>query len=216
MTSAASLEVQAINDVRRSFIIFAGNHRALKQILVTLTETPAGIVMLAQSQLNDAIQELSRRLHNFVAAAVSLIEHTENLHNDLYNRNRVFQDYWLERRREFDEDPLAQFVEKLRNYCAHFAVAVPIYQIRMERGTEGSQPSTDMFTLLKVSDLRRYPKWNAKARAFMDGKETIDLVEVIDQYTDKVKSFYDWYWQRQQEVGLASNNGLKSSENKQS
>lgn len=210
MTSAASLEVRAINDVRRSFTIFAGNQRELKQILVVLTETSNGIVMLAQSQLNGAIEELSRRLHNFVAAAVSLIEHTENLHNDLYSRDRVFQDYWLERRREFDEDPLAQFVEKLRNYCAHFAVAVPIFQIRVDMRTGGNQQSTSVFTLLKVSDLRRYHKWNARARAFMDNKDTIDLVEVIDQYTDKVNRFYTWYWHRQQEVGLALNQGPES------
>jgi hypothetical protein len=210
MRQLTSIEMQAIAGVRRAFAIFDGNYRELKQILVVLTETLYGIVM--RDQLNSAIEDLSRRLHNFVAAAVSLIEHTENLHNDLYARSGVFQDYWQERSRVFTDDPMAQFVKQLRNYCAHFAVVVPIHQIRIVMGTSSQEPSTDQFTLLKVSDLRRYNKWSVKAKVFMDGKDTIDLVEVVDRYTDKVNRFYTWYWRRQQEVGLALNKGPESLE----
>jgi hypothetical protein len=150
-----------------------------------------------RDQMNLAMRDIIRRIHNFVATALSLIDHTRNLHRKLYSDTDEFPDYQSRINSEFFHDPLSQFIKCLRVYCQHYRAPNLDVTTSWEQGAE---KPTITFNLLKV-DLESFDRWSATAKKYLDDvDEKVNVLEVATQYREKVIAFYEWFQSRQEEI----------------
>jgi hypothetical protein len=96
--------------------------REFRALLEGATTPQAATVLWSlqnRPQLEQFQREVTRLLHNFVAAAFSLVDHARRFFGKHYKDAKSFPDYEDEVKRRFTEDPLCQFVQGLRNYFIH-------------------------------------------------------------------------------------------------
>jgi hypothetical protein len=77
---------------------------------------------------------LDQRLHNLVAAAVSLVDHTRPL-IDFYENDPDFQQEFTGRNTAVATSPRAAFLRRLRNYLVHYGMAPMMQTMRLEPTT---------------------------------------------------------------------------------
>jgi hypothetical protein len=150
-----------------------------------------------RDQLMLMMREIIRLLHNYVAAAMSLIDHTRRLYRKLYADTDKFPDYEAKVSSEFAQDPLSQFVKCLRQYCQHYKAPNLAITTSIERF--GEKP-TRAISLLK-EDLESFDGWSTTAKKYLDTIEKkLDVLMVTTKYREKVIDFYEWFQYRQQEI----------------
>jgi len=96
-----------------SYYIFDKNYMDLKLILTTSSMPDFMLPMLDyrdRSKLNNFLEEIRRKLHNFLAAATTLIDHSRNVINDTYENNSFQAEYKHEINNRFNSDPLCRFI----------------------------------------------------------------------------------------------------------
>lgn len=188
----------AIQHFGLSIRVFEGNADELERLLQYLTDDPASMYLSDvknHAQLNEMFEEVLRLLHNFVAAALTLVDHTRVVSRELYEADRSFPDYQPEVNRRFVHDPLIQFVQKLRHLAQH--VRLPQLSYNLELGQSGCHRRL----LLHKDDLLRFDGWNAEAKAFIAAAaDLIDVLTVVHSYREAVREFYLWMEQRQREI----------------
>lgn len=144
-----------------------------------------------------AMRDIIRLTHNYVTAALSLIDHTRRLHEKLYGNGDAFPEYHARLTVEFALDPLSQFVKCLRQYCQHYRA--PNLEVTVS-WTQGDQRPTRAFSLLKT-DLESFDGWSTTARKYLATvTEAVDIARMAAEYRDKVIAFYKWYQSRQEEI----------------
>lgn len=147
--------------------------------------------------------EITRTLHNFAASAFTLVDHTRNLHNELYSASGALPDYQARVDTEFANDGLALFIKGLRNYCVHYSLPLVGVQLGIQSDIH-TGTSTNWGVPLSISKLLAWDGWTARPRAFLQGSgPTIDLATVVRQYRDKVESFQGWFQEQQRSVHRA-------------
>src|SRR5262249_2764892 len=136
-----------------------------------------------------------RLLHNFVASALTVVDHTRVMYRELYSEANIFPEYQLEVDRRFVKDPLIQFVQKLRHLAQHVRLPDVSYIVSGDMSDFGRR------LLLRKSDLLEFSGWNAPAQKFLDSApDEIDLADVVQKYQEKIRTFYKWMVTRQQEI----------------
>ena len=183
-----------------SIYTFDKNFQDLVKLLKFLANDPRAEPLLwlrNRDQLMLAMRDIIRLTHNFVAAALSLIDHTRRLHTKLYADTGQFPDYQSRVNSEFAHDPLSQFVKCLRQYCQHYKA--PNLDVTTS-WKQGNQKPTRTFNLLRA-DLESFDGWSATARKYLDAvAENVDVLEIAAEYTEKVMAFYEWFQSRQEEI----------------
>lgn len=150
-----------------------------------------------RSGLDRFQREIARRLHNFVASAMSLVDHARVFYRGHYKDQGTFTDYEAEVGSRFASEPATQFIHGLRNYYVH--VGIPTISNSLNLALDGSDPhgrsTMTHTTLLDGTELR--DKLNATGKAYVDRcGGTIDLRTAISSYTDRVTEFYCWMFER--------------------
>ncbi len=135
-------------------------------------------------------------LHNYVASALSLVDHSRNVYEGRLNKLiQPFLGYKERKDKEFADDPLARFVIGLRQYCQHYKA-----------------PSIDVLTTysgerfvrkirLPLSSLLTLDDWHKKAKAYLRTVEDgVDIQQVATTYHDRVMAFHQWVQERHEEI----------------
>ena len=149
-----------------------------------------------RADLDRAFEEVLRLLHNFVAAAFTLVDHSRVLYGELYEDTGLFPDYRAEVDRRFASEPLVQFVQKLRQLAQH--VRLPAVSYHLEDRTD---LGIRRRLALSKSDLLQFKGWAAPAKVYLAAAaEQIDLSEVVEAYVNQVRAFYEWMEKRQREI----------------
>lgn len=181
-----------------SLYIFNRNYSDLEKILDFLTNNKKSEYLLDirnKDQLDRLLEEIIRLLHNFVATAMSLVDHTRNIYVKLYSGTEKFPDYQDRINNEFANEPLVQFVHCLRQYCQHYRAPNISIQISFKNGI-----MKKTVNLLK-EDLKMFGSWNANAKKYLDLiEERVDIFELINTYRKKVLDFHVWFNTRQKEI----------------
>jgi hypothetical protein len=187
--------IQEMNALARTLKVFYGNARELRRALGKLDDPPVDVQILALTDkegFERFLDEVDRLLHNFVASAISLRDHTERIRRkflppadddlaDLYER-RV--------RQVFADAPVARFVTELRNYTMHARLPIARGHFHMDM----AETSFDATIHLDAEDLLRRGKWSASARAFIEGWEGMMPVDdVVTEYSALVSDSQDWF-----------------------
>jgi hypothetical protein len=186
-------EMQGLNRSRR---VFVGNVRELGRFLQSPKE-PQELLQLWDMANREAfdryLEEVDRMLHNFVAAAMSLRDHSRRLKRKLLpgiSTDRLAAEYNERVLETFDAAPVARFVQDLRNFSLHRRL--PITNGTLSIDAERSE--WDSRIVLIPEDLLKWPKWSAAARAFIeDSEDEIAIHEVLRDYTDRVLAFHTWF-----------------------
>lgn len=143
------------------------------------------------------VREVMRLFHNYVAGVKSFVDHSRNLMKLNYSNSPFMSEYEAEKNKRFSNNPLAGFVEELRNYILHYQHPFSIVQIMTENvGNLGeNSPSHKIF--LYRDDLLEWDGWTKKGKPFLvTAPEKIDLLTEIAHYHQNVQAFYEWIFEK--------------------
>lgn len=198
----AQAAYQRVNQFRFSVELFRRNYT---ELLTFLDYFCAPQVAFSYSPVEEkwlwhaGMREIGYLLHNFVAAAHSLVDHTRALYRQLYEPNQVLSEFPSEVADRFSEDPLSQFVIKLRQMAQHYRLPSLRNTTEVKNIRGGIAGDVRISLMLQKSDLVQFGGWNAPAKRFLDeSPEEIDLRAVITAYYDHVASFHEWFTHQQQ------------------
>jgi hypothetical protein len=140
--------------------------------------------------LHDYLMELTRLLHNFLASAKSLVDHTRNFVKQSYGEGSTpAKVYEAEVDKRFTANPLSRFTQDLRNVFTH--VNMPFISSVLG----GSQATgRDLYTLkLNIKKIEHFDDWHQESRQYIAaaGSE-IDLELYAIAYYRLIYDFYDW------------------------
>jgi hypothetical protein len=186
----AVLRIARFNHFMLSFEIFVGNYADLKRVL-EYHDDPQSSKDLAplrnRYQVDELYCNVRRYLHNYVASALSLVDHTRNLHKEMSKDGRAIPTFKEEIERRFLKNGLVQFVQGLRNYFLHFSVP----RVTSPQRFLNPEPSR---VYLLPSDLQRFSGWNGPAKSFLDERSyKVDLHQSIEEYFQQVHDFVNWF-----------------------
>ena len=136
-------------------------------------------------------------LHNFVASAFSLRDHSRNVYEGRGRLKQLIQPFpgYKERvANDFVHDPLVHFVERLRVYCQHYSAPHVSIHMTYSDGRFVRNFQLPLDRLLAFSD------WE-KAKAYLTTLEgDVDIQQVATTYYEKVMAFHRWVQEQHEEV----------------
>lgn len=185
---------EEIQRLGRSFYIFRANYEELTK---TLFLDYAQFLILSDvrndKQMKEFLIEVTRRLHNFVAGAKTLVDHTRNVATGLYEKNSEFWPvYQAELNNRFTSNPLIQFVHCLRNYTVHKDLPLAAASL-----------SSTFETAIRIDflTLRDWDGWNAAAREYVKiSGDDYKVEDIARSYYEAVSEFHEWFFQSQKKL----------------
>src|SRR6266699_783062 len=190
-----------LQSVDTSIEIFHRNYVALNTALTILASDERVDHIFSvrnRDKLRRAGKEVVFYLHNYVASALSLRDHSRNVYEGRGRLSQLIQPFpgYQERvAKEFKHDPLTCFVERLRVYCQHYSAPSIGVLMTYSGGRMVRKVQLPLESLLAFND------WGEKAKAYLSTLEgDIDLQQVVTIYHEKVMTFHRWVQERHEEV----------------
>ena len=136
---------------------------------------------------------IQRGIFSATMAAMALVDHTR-----IFSTHFPVEHYQERVNESFAENTLHKFVQGLRNFTSHVRIAKSNWVTTWEK--EGRS----VFFLFSVKDLNKWDGWDALSRTYIESNpEGINVEQLFDNYSKKVKSFHDWFrsriWERSAE-----------------
>jgi hypothetical protein len=155
---------------------------------------------LNRRPLYDLLFESTRRLHNFVSSAVSVIEYAERIIKQEYRQNLIVQDAHRQAIRSCFANGIQDFTVRLRDLFAHD------HSPSIVSAESGSDEKEDYFLSLGSEDVEnlirsRIKRDRGKAKEvtqsalrYLDAwKRDVNLSEYLSQYDNSIRVFYGWF-----------------------
>lgn len=209
-----------------SFYIFEGNYIEFKRTIDSYVETANSDEFLDDSEKHIRLhisggREIGRRIHNYAAAWLSLVDHTRIVHKRLKDHTsaniRDFANEYEVRLTESLKDTFENvFVKDLRKYVQHKKVPVPTLRFKMRRTENLSSESGDPlfeggysfeFSSKDIEDF----DWSRKPKEYLKSNESVPIVEIIDKHFSIMKDFYLWVQFRDHQLHPYAPNDVKES-----
>ena len=178
-----------LNALDSSVRIFLENFRRFGRHLIDYQGDPSNamivIDMARRSDLERLFEETYRLLHNFLAAAFTLKEHTRTVRRRVVPGFR--EGYEREASRRFAADGAFLMCQGLRNYSTHWQPITLHY-------TAQGLPPTSTTVVMRRQDLLSWKNWPGPAKAWLrQGNDDIELLAISTEYYRKVLSFHSWF-----------------------
>ena len=190
---------ERIRPVGIAFYVFDQNYNEIRDALLSYEKHEFALEISRvgnQKKLEAFLREVIRRLHNYLASAMSLVDHTFVLVRDLYEGNLFQKEYHRERHRIFDLSPQYQFVQQLRNYALHESIVDAMATTHWDKDS-----GLDTSIRLQVRRLKAWTGWKGPAKKFVrDAPDDLRLLDLVESYTSAVRQFYEWLSRRQKEM----------------
>jgi hypothetical protein len=140
---------------------------------------------------DELLGQVDQRMHNFVASAGALVDHTRRLFDD-YPGTNLRAEY--EKRKDvLAAKPVVGFVKDLRNYLLHRKI--PVIGHTVSLGAQMTEPKTTM--LVSVEYLRQWDGWKGAAKVYLaSAGESIQLSSVPEEYAAELTDLYDWVFKQ--------------------
>jgi hypothetical protein len=192
-----------IRGLQSSYYVFESNYRWLLRALDYFGRTEVFMELWRldnRTKLERFIDEVTRLLHNFLAGAQSLVEHTRVFKNKMYKGHRFQKVYQEQVDRDLKHAPIVCFVQDLRNYVLHKQLPIASAQLNLTGG-EGTIAEFDSTVRLDVTELREWDKWKPESRVYLDSlDDRVQIREVVEKYEDAIGAFYQWFGEQQSQV----------------
>ena len=162
-------------------------HVNSNQLLVFLRSNidPKGI-WAGLSDLDEShrtLRECARRLHNFLAGAMTLVDHTRVLMDKNYKNTRLAVTFKNGIELNFAKNPTTRFVQDLRNFMVHRGMP-PFGRALRVQPIAGGAPNLvnvagDWY--LTKAELMVWDGWKAEAKAYLrSAAEEIDVIGLVE------------------------------------
>jgi hypothetical protein len=116
---------------------------------------------------------------------MTLVDQSRVLYEAMYKLDGTIPTYDDEIKDRFKDNPLHQFIQSLRNMTVHYRLPVVVYAQQREFAIGSSGVSYQVY--FRKDDLLKYDKWNALARAFLEGSVCVaKLIDVKATIPDRV------------------------------
>jgi hypothetical protein len=140
-----------------------------------------------------------RLLHNYLAGALTLLDHMDTL-RDALNGDEGFSEEYQARWEERIGDPaLPRFMEDLLVYMLH--QGLPFALAELNFGRMGSGVEVDSAIRLDVDRLKEWEHWSEKGREYLGAlSDKVKLHDLVKEYADIVAGLYQWFVVRQSEL----------------
>ncbi|MBD2094849.1 hypothetical protein H6F90_06740 [Trichocoleus sp. FACHB-591] len=190
-----------------SFYIFEGNYIEFKRTIEDYLETANRDEFLSDNENHVSLhisggREIGRRIHNYAAAWLSLIDHTRIVHGKLKDHTsadvRDFANAYEARLAEYLKDTFENvFVKDLRRYVQHKKVPVPTLYFKMHRIKNLSSESRPPlfkggysfeFNSKDIEDFN----WSRQPREYIKSNKSVPIAKIIDKHFSIMKDFYLW------------------------
>jgi hypothetical protein len=185
-----------------AYFVFAGNAR---ELLVRIEQVENRAVarrlwdMDNREKFNLIQKDTMRLVHNFLAGAFTLIEHTRVVTRELYKGLAFEQEYGAKLQEVFAASDLAAAVKGLRHWMTHRGPVPVSFQLTFPDG------ASKCLVVLDPAQLRSWDGWTGQAKAFIGGlTASPPLRTMVEEYMKLVEGFYLWLQQRMEEIHAAA------------
>jgi hypothetical protein len=139
--------------------------------------------------------ELTRRLANYVASALALVEHVRRL----TRRSRApFMDEFHGRLQVLAEQPEVSFIQDLRNFTLHRRLPALGHTASLQ--IDGDVQRHDFAVILDRDDLLGWKGWSARSRRFIEQHpDGVELERVIERHGELTVELNTWVHDQLQE-----------------
>jgi hypothetical protein len=181
-----------------SLNIFRRNAQELLAATRDVRDPEQGLQLMAVDNREagqQAHREINRFVHNFVASAMTLVDHTRNFVREHYDGTALKRDYDDRVKANLASVPAVRFVQDLRNYMLHRTLPQSQMFIEFDSRPEssGGQPTLETGVRYQTSALLEWDGWTAPARAYIAAAgEHIDIHTFVESYLEKVLAFHEW------------------------
>lgn len=140
---------------------------------------------------SQAHRELKRYLHNFVASAMTLVDHTRVMLAELYGGEKVHDEILERIKSTVAASPVCKFVQDMRNYIVH--KGLPNSEMYLE-GTN----TDDGFVFkagvrIRTAELLNWDGWKSLSKSYLrNASEFIQIQEFTKQYLEEINAFTLW------------------------
>jgi hypothetical protein len=156
---------------------------------------------IAREISDDYVNELVRRLHNYLTSVTSLID----------SQRVVMRHRWpmpsREDKSEFEANDYSRkladtfetgegvFMSKLRNYCTHYSIPLPDLTTTMTWEQGMHAPRLVNTLQLDRDRLLRWDSWTAPAREYLNRQPAyFNLAPIVERYVNAAGRFAAWFW----------------------
>ena len=172
--------------------ILAGNGVQLRKLLASL-EDPSHAMELwsvdKRVRLQHLQNEVIRHLHNFLASARSLVDHTRAIMNEPFISEAHRTEYREEVALIIAGDPLIGFMHELRNFTLHRSI--PLTSLQLSLNLSGLFDSSVLVDLDQMAD---WDGWRSAGKAFIGShRPTIRIMALVDGYEGTIRMFGEWF-----------------------
>ena len=177
--------------------IFRMNAQELIEITRRVNDPDEAIRLMAVDNKEAGKQthrEVTRRAHNFVAAALTLVDHTRIFMRENYSDLPIAAHYQSKVEADLASNPLVRFVKDLRNYMLH--KGLPNSEMYLNFKSDANRPDGGLLETgirIKTAPLLEWDNWSNEARRYIEScGEFVDLRTMAENYTDKILAFHSW------------------------
>ena len=185
---------ERLDSLGRSWTVFARNTDELLEVL----DRPNNDVvfsMVLMGDDRDAIGpfwgEVDQRLHNELASAVSLVDHTRRLFEYLGSDVPAIIAEYTERNSKIMAMNETKFLRKLRNYLLHYGSAPILQSMSLSSGEHSLK--------LNAASLLKWPEWNVQMREYLSGFGDQDgplLRQEVAVYATAMFDMFSWLFEQ--------------------
>lgn len=189
-----------MKELRASYYVFASNHQQLLQAIqyYETDESARNFSMDKEARVERFQMENLRLLHNFLAGASTLMDHTRVLINELYVGKEFRAEYQKKVDEVFAGSSIAGFVKRLRNWQTHCGLVPLLWQATLD---DAASEKITLSVQLSLEALRAWDGWDKRAKEFLAAaRPPLRLCNVVQEYHDLVKQFYSWLESRMLEI----------------
>ena len=200
--------VRAGNDrwevVRRSWSVFVRNTAELIDLLkIPTNDIAASLQLMSDDREATALfwEELDQRLHNQLASAVSLVDHTRRLLAYYEADVPTMVAEYKRQNAVVTEINEAAFLRDLRNYLLHYGVPPVIQSLAL--GLTGDTGGTGHSIKLSAPRLLEWDGWKKRSRDYLSSFADRDgpvLGQDVATYANAMSTLFTWLFQQRQAV----------------
>lgn len=189
----------ATNETDFIYLLHDANYRELKRAASGLSsEDDAATIRLLElwserRELYRLLDEVNRLLHNFLASAKTLVDHTRVHIQTNHGGTRFDAQYQEEVQKRFSSSPVTKFVHCLRNYNLHYRI--PLVDVSMNVSFESAGQVKEMrhSIYLRLDVLRDWDGWNRLSKHYLGRADTLPVETLADDYMDLITPFFEWF-----------------------
>jgi len=151
-----------------------------------------------ESQL--ILYHMVRLLHNYLASAKTLVEHTRTVIRDWYKGSEFLKEYKEEVTRRFNNNPLSAFIEDLRNYALHYSLPITGLRVGVVNDPTTHEQSERVTFFVDKTTLFQWSNWS-KGKMFLHlADDEIVIEKLADDYYQQVIEFHAWMHNRLEQI----------------